>query len=60
MLRWVDRNRRGEKLEALGPTQFLSLPFELAQLNQGEFEGDMMNYRPRLSDLEEHVCVGEL
>lgn len=53
--RWVDRKRRGEKLETLGPTQFLSLPFELALLNRGVVEGDLMNCRPRLNDLG-RVC----
>jgi hypothetical protein len=51
----VDRKRRGEKLEALGPTKFLSLPFELALLNSGEVEGDLINCRPRLTILG-RVC----
>lgn len=38
-------------MEALGPTQFLSLPFELALINHGEVEGDLMRYKTSLSDL---------
>lgn len=56
MLRWVDRKRRGETLEALGPTQFLSLPFESSLLHHGEVEGDLITIDLGLSDLE-RVCM---